>query len=131
MPLPRRAVAQPWHSRHSEPVAAHGMGAAVLSAGDRAGKPDGPPIADEAQSPARDRFGSCLGSADIRSLIWLKNNSPPGEIVACRRAAGSIGFENLVSSSDHRLVSVARLRPDNKSTSRAAARCTTQDATGN
>ena len=48
----------PWHSRHSEPVAAHGMGAADLSAGDRAGKPDGPPIADEAQSPARDRFGS-------------------------------------------------------------------------
>jgi hypothetical protein len=37
----------------------------IAAAGDRAGKPDGPPIADEAQSPARDRFGSCLGSADI------------------------------------------------------------------
>jgi hypothetical protein len=54
------------------------MGAAVLSAGDRAGKPDGPPIADETQSPARDRFGSCLGSAHTVSLICLKNNSLSG-----------------------------------------------------
>jgi 8-oxo-dGTP diphosphatase len=34
------------------------MGAVVISAGDRAGKPDGPPVADEGQSPARVRFGS-------------------------------------------------------------------------
>jgi len=46
-------LAVPWHSRQSEPVAAHGMGAAVLSAGDRAGKPDGPPIADAVLTPAR------------------------------------------------------------------------------
>jgi hypothetical protein len=72
--LRKVSLAVPWHSRQSTAGRtdgvgaaqvfrrvigpAHGMGAAVLSAGDRAGKPDGPPIADEAQSPARDRFES-------------------------------------------------------------------------
>ncbi len=50
----RKRLKHPFrYQPQSEPVAAHGMGAVVLSAGDTAGKPDGPPIADAALTPAR------------------------------------------------------------------------------
>jgi peptidoglycan/LPS O-acetylase OafA/YrhL len=50
----RKRLKHPFrYQPQSEPVAAHGMGAVVLSAGDTAGEPDGPPIADAALTPAR------------------------------------------------------------------------------
>ena len=57
----------------------HGVGAVEFQRTRKPGKALGPPIADEAQSPARDRFGSCLGSANQSITDLVKNPSPFGE----------------------------------------------------
>jgi hypothetical protein len=74
--LRKVSLAVPWHSRQNTAGRTDGVGASHFSAGDRAGKPDGAPIADEAQIPGKGPLREFLRLREHAQPIWLKMSIP-------------------------------------------------------